>query len=166
MRCEPFGTRNVQTQHRHPARELSTMTWQPIQDVNIRDTVPLIAPRYLKSEEQISDSAMQTVLVNREIVKVQRVITLEGEAQLKHMIERHYQLTGSERADDILNNWEDEKDKFWQIYPPSEAQTPMVKDVDLNESSLRVSARAPDGEMCFLPVGGRMSPEQTQRCAD
>lgn len=104
--------------------------------------------------------------VNREIVKVQRIVTLEGEAQLKHMIERHYQLTGSERADDILNNWEDEKDKFWQIYPPSEAQTPMVKDVDLNESSLRVSARAPDGEMCFLPVGGRMSPEQTQRCAD
>ncbi len=45
------------------------MSWQPIQDVNIRDTVPLIAPRYLKSEEQISDAAMQTVLVNREAVK-------------------------------------------------------------------------------------------------
>jgi glutamate synthase (ferredoxin) len=107
-----------------------------------------------------------TKKVNREIVKVQRVITLEGEAQLKHMIERHYQLTGSERADEILNNWEDEKDKFWQIYPPSEAQTPMVKDVDFIEVNMRVSASAPDGEMCFLPVGGRMSPEQTQRCAD
>lgn len=45
------------------------MTWQPIQDVNVRDTIPLIAPRYLKSEEQISDAAMQTVLVNRESVK-------------------------------------------------------------------------------------------------
>jgi len=45
------------------------MTWQPIQDVNVRETIPLIAPRYLKSEEQISDAAMQTVLVNREIVK-------------------------------------------------------------------------------------------------
>jgi 3-deoxy-7-phosphoheptulonate synthase len=42
---------------------------QPIQDVNVRDTIPLVAPRYLKSEEQISDTAMQTVLENREIVK-------------------------------------------------------------------------------------------------
>jgi glutamate synthase (ferredoxin) len=104
--------------------------------------------------------------VNAEIVKVQRVVTSEGEAQLKHMIERHYQLTGSERADEILSNWDEEKAKFWQIYPPSEAKTPMVSSGDLIADVLRVSARAPDGEMCFLPVGGVMSPEQTQRCAD
>jgi len=104
--------------------------------------------------------------VNREIVKVQRVGTLEGEAQLKAMIERHYQLTGSDRADEILSSWDDEKKKFWQIYPPSEAETPMVKSMDLFEDTLRVSASAPDGEMCFLPIGGKMSPEQTQRCAD
>lgn len=45
------------------------MSSQPIQDVNVRETIPLIAPRYLKSEEHISDAAMQTVLENREIVK-------------------------------------------------------------------------------------------------
>lgn len=104
--------------------------------------------------------------VNGEIVKVQRVTTKEGEAQLKAMIERHYQLTGSERADEILSNWDEEMKKFWQVYPPSEAETPMVKDMDILDDTLRVSASAPDGEMCFLPVGGSMSPEQTQRCAD
>lgn len=45
------------------------MTSQPIQDVNVRETIPLIAPRYLKSEENISDAAMRTVLENREVVK-------------------------------------------------------------------------------------------------
>lgn len=105
--------------------------------------------------------------VNGEIVKMQRLVTNEGEAQLKNMIERHYELTGSERADEILNSWETEKDKFWQIYPPSESKTPMVSaDAEIQVDRLRVSASAPDGEVCFLPVGGRLSPEQTQRCAD
>ena len=65
--------------------------------------------------------------VNMEIVKVQRVQTAEGEAQLKHMIERHYEKTGSEKAEEILNNWDEELGKFWQVYPPSEAETKIVK---------------------------------------
>lgn len=104
--------------------------------------------------------------VNPEIVKMQRLVTPEGEAQLKAIIERHYQLTGSERADEILGNWEEEKKYFWQVYPPSESKTPMVVSSDSKGADLRVSASAPDGAMCFLPVGGQMSPEQTQRCAD
>merc|ERR1712232_1180258 len=31
--------------------------------------------------------------INREIVKTQNVVTTDGEAQLKHMIERHFELT-------------------------------------------------------------------------
>jgi glutamate synthase (ferredoxin) len=105
--------------------------------------------------------------VNTEIVMVQRIVTSEGEAQLKHMIERHYELTGSERADEILSNWDAEVVNFWQIYPPSEAETAAVKEVGTATiSDLRVSASAPDGEVCFLPIGGSLSPEQTQRCAD
>ena len=104
--------------------------------------------------------------LNPEIVKMQRLVTLEGEIQLKSMIERHYQLTGSERADEILSNWEEEKSFFWQVYPPSESKSPVVKIAEAQDASLRVSASAPDGEMCFLPVGGQMTPEQTQRCAD
>eukprot|EP00531_Pseudo-nitzschia_arenysensis_P012222 CAMPEP_0116150370 /NCGR_PEP_ID=MMETSP0329-20121206/19503_1 /TAXON_ID=697910 /ORGANISM="Pseudo-nitzschia arenysensis, Strain B593" /LENGTH=1625 /DNA_ID=CAMNT_0003646863 /DNA_START=226 /DNA_END=5103 /DNA_ORIENTATION=+ len=104
--------------------------------------------------------------VNGEIVKVQRIATPEGEAQLKHMIERHFELTGSERADEILGNWEEEKGKFWQVYPPSESKTAVVSSAEDATAVLRVSASAPDGDMCFLPVGAQMSAEQTQRCAD
>lgn len=103
--------------------------------------------------------------VNHEIVKVQRVRTAEGENQLKHMIERHYEKTGSEKADDILNNWEEELGKFWQVFPPSEAETKVVIE-DAECETLRVSASFPDGEMCFIPVGGKLTPEQTARCAD
>ncbi len=103
--------------------------------------------------------------LNNEIVKSQRIISGEGEAKLKTMIERHFQKTGSEKAEAILNNWENEIGKFWQVYPPSEANSPFVKKTDL-VVELRVSASSPDGEMCFLPVGQQLSPEQTQRCAD
>jgi glutamate synthase (ferredoxin) len=105
-------------------------------------------------------------MMNPEIVKKQRLATLEGEIQLKSMIERHYELTGSERAEEILNNWDNEKGKFWQVYPPSESKSPVVHPVEDENAVLRVSASAPDGEMCFLPVGSEMTPEQTQRCAD
>jgi glutamate synthase (ferredoxin) len=104
--------------------------------------------------------------LNPEIVKAQRLSTAEGEAQLKHMIERHFELTGSERADEILGNWEKEKNMFWQIYPPSESKTAVVTSADAIPGDLRVSASAPDGDMCFLPIGAEMTPEQTQRCAD
>merc|ERR1712028_117953 len=52
--------------------------------------------------------------LNGEIVKMQRLVTEEGEAQVKSMIERHFELTGSEKADEILSDWENEKDNFWQ----------------------------------------------------
>jgi glutamate synthase (ferredoxin) len=105
--------------------------------------------------------------LNREIVKMQRIMTPEGEAQVKTMIERHYELTGSERADFILSNWAEEKEKFWQVYPPSESRTALVNaDINLLEDTLRISARAPTGEVCFLPAGGKLTPEQGQRCAD
>lgn len=104
-------------------------------------------------------------MVNGEIVKTQRIATEAGELQLKKMIERHFELTGSERAEEILNDWETKKNLFWQVFPPSEARNPVVAS-DAEIIDLRVSASAPDGEMCFLPVGTAMSPEQAQRCAD
>lgn len=103
--------------------------------------------------------------VNGEIVETQRVITAGGQSQLKHMIERHYEKTGSEKAEELLNNWEDEVGKFWQVFPPSEAKSPLIIE-DADSEALRVSASAPDGEMCFLAVGAQLSPEQTARCAD
>lgn len=104
--------------------------------------------------------------LNKEIVKMQRVESAIGEGQLKHIIERHFEKTGSEKAEDILNNWENEVGKFWQVYPPSELNNPAVKKETLVEDTLRVSASAPDGALCFLPVGGELGAEQTSRCAD
>jgi len=103
--------------------------------------------------------------VNMEIVKVQRVVTYEGNAQLKSIVQRHFELTGSEKAESILNNWDSEVKKFWQVYPPSEAQSAVVAG-EGETTNLKVSASAPDGSMCFLPVGGQLSPNQTGRCAD
>ena len=106
--------------------------------------------------------------LNSEIVKMQRVSTISGNAQLKNMIQRHLDLTGSEKAKLILSNWEEEVGKFWQIYPPAESESPAVKEIEIDAqvTELRISAEAPDGAMCFLPVGGQLSPEQVARCAD
>lgn len=103
--------------------------------------------------------------VNGEIVKVQRVVTSAGELQLRNIVERHFEKTGSERAESILDNWDEEVGKFWQVYPPSEAASASVTETILGES-VKVSAVAPSEELCFLPVGSGLNPDQTTRCAD
>ncbi|HEY9760901.1 MAG TPA: glutamate synthase large subunit [Trichocoleus sp.] len=62
--------------------------------------------------------------VNPENVKVQRVITTAGEQQLRDLIEAHAERTGSQKAANILANWAEYLPKFWQVVPPSEADTP------------------------------------------
>jgi len=62
--------------------------------------------------------------VNPEIVKVQRVITPAGEAQLKALIEAHVAHTGSPKGQKILDAWTEYLPKFWQVVPPSEADSP------------------------------------------
>jgi hypothetical protein len=52
------------------------------------------------------------------------------------------------------------------LYPPSESKSPVVHPVEDENAVPKVSASAPDGEMCFLLIGSEMTPEQTQRCAD
>ena len=62
--------------------------------------------------------------VNGEIVKMQRVCTAAGEAQLKDLIEAHRDRTNSKKAEKILANWAEYLPKFWQVVPPSEANSP------------------------------------------
>ncbi|HEY9606035.1 MAG TPA: glutamate synthase-related protein, partial [Allocoleopsis sp.] len=62
--------------------------------------------------------------VNSEIVEIQRVISPVGEQQLKALIQAHAQYTGSPKARMILESWSDYLPKFWQVVPPSEADTP------------------------------------------
>ncbi|MEO0646953.1 MAG: glutamate synthase large subunit, partial [Cyanobacteria bacterium J06650_10] len=61
--------------------------------------------------------------VNPEIVQVQRVLTQAGEQQLKSLIEAHADRTGSEKAKRILADWQAYLPKFWQVVPPSEADS-------------------------------------------
>ncbi len=61
--------------------------------------------------------------VNPEIVQVQRVLTQAGEQQLKSLIEAHLDRTGSEKAQRILADWQTYLPKFWQVVPPSEADS-------------------------------------------
>ena len=62
--------------------------------------------------------------VNGEIVSMQRVSTPAGEAQLKTLIEEHVEKTGSPKGQAILDSWAESLPKFWQLVPPSEANTP------------------------------------------
>nr|YP_009392839.1 glutamate synthase [Caloglossa intermedia]ARW61401.1 glutamate synthase [Caloglossa intermedia] len=61
--------------------------------------------------------------VNKEIVKIQKVITREGEDQLKDMIELYEIKTKSIRAKEILDNWSYYLSYFYQLVPPSEQNT-------------------------------------------
>ncbi|WP_219884771.1 glutamate synthase large subunit [Merismopedia glauca] len=62
--------------------------------------------------------------VNPEIVKIQRVQSTVGEGQLKELISSHFEKTGSPKAKLILDNWSEYLPKFWQVVPPSEADSP------------------------------------------
>ena len=61
--------------------------------------------------------------INPEIVKWQRVQTAAGEKQLKDLIAAHGAKTGSQKAQEILSRWAEYLPKFWQLVPPSEAET-------------------------------------------
>jgi glutamate synthase (ferredoxin) len=61
--------------------------------------------------------------VNPEIVKLQRVCTPVGESQLKGLIQAHFQQTGSQKAKLVLDSWQSYLGKFWQVVPPSEADS-------------------------------------------
>ncbi len=62
--------------------------------------------------------------VNPEIVKIQRVVSSEGEKQLQEMIQNHVNKTGSPKGKAILQDWDNYLGKFWQVVPPSEADSP------------------------------------------
>ena len=64
--------------------------------------------------------------VNKEIVKVQKISTKEGEEQLKNIIELYEIKTKSTKAKSILDNWSLYLPRFWQLVPPSENSTALT----------------------------------------
>ncbi|MEA5625548.1 glutamate synthase large subunit [Nostoc sp. UHCC 0251] len=75
-------------------------------------------------------------LVNPEIVKIQRVITEAGAKQLQELIKTHAERTGSLKANKILQDWQEFLPKFWQLVPPSEADSPEADPEKTTEFSL------------------------------
>ncbi|MCC5649695.1 glutamate synthase large subunit [Nostoc sp. XA013] len=75
-------------------------------------------------------------LVNPEIVKIQRVITEAGAKQLQELIKTHAKRTGSLKAKKILQDWQEFLPKFWQLVPPSEADSPEADPEKTTEFSL------------------------------
>jgi glutamate synthase domain-containing protein 3 len=75
--------------------------------------------------DSTADAASSTFAahVNHEIVKVQRVVTRQGQQQLKSLIEAHAAATGSIKAAQVLAAWEQHLPRFWQLVPPAEAKT-------------------------------------------
>ena len=74
--------------------------------------------------------------VNPEIVKIQRVTSQKGEEQLKELIQSHAECTGSPKARMILRNWSEYLPQFWQVVPPSEADSPEANPETVEEREL------------------------------
>jgi glutamate synthase (ferredoxin) len=62
--------------------------------------------------------------INRDIIKIQPVLTSAGVEQLKNLITIHVERTGSVKGQKILANFQEYLPLFWQAVPPSEANTP------------------------------------------
>jgi len=73
--------------------------------------------------------------VNPEIVQIQRVQTEVGKRQLYDLIKTYAERTGSSKAQAVLDQWSDSLGQFWQVVPPSEANTPEA-DPDVSEEKV------------------------------
>lgn len=67
---------------------------------------------YVLDEMQLFDT-----LCNLDMVELESIWKEEDRRILKNLIERHIKWTGSERAKQILNNWEDMTGKFVKVVP-------------------------------------------------
>ena len=83
-----------------------------------------------------------TSKVNGEIVAVQRVSSAAGAAHVRKLIEDHVDRTGSPLAKRLLADWGATLPKFWQLVPPSEANTPEALPDGTLETAAAVSAAA------------------------
>ena len=68
----------------------------------------------------LDEQGMVSDLVNKEIVEIFSLTTVEQEAILKTLLEAHLAQTGSTKAKAILANWISWKALFKVLVPPSE----------------------------------------------
>jgi glutamate synthase (ferredoxin) len=99
--------------------------------------------------------------LNTEIVKVQRIPNQDAESQLKSLIEKHWEKTGSLKAKMILSNWDLEVQKFWQVYPPSEAKTSFVSSSQLISNAQRAQSSVHIANVLSSGSDSQISANQT-----
>jgi glutamate synthase (ferredoxin) len=64
--------------------------------------------------------------VNQEIIKIQKIITREGEKQLLDLLKQYAQITNSVKACHIISRWNYFLPMFWQLVPPSEVSNSLT----------------------------------------
>ena len=62
--------------------------------------------------------------LNKDTVQAQRILTKEGENQLKYLLKQHASKTGSPKAHQILEQWPSSMSQFWQLVPEAEKNLP------------------------------------------
>lgn len=55
--------------------------------------------------------------INHELVDVEYLIYEDDAAEVHNLVTKHFEYTGSKRAEFILKNWNKEKDNFWKVIP-------------------------------------------------
>ncbi|MEZ4768542.1 MAG: glutamate synthase large subunit [Caldilineales bacterium] len=60
---------------------------------------------------------------NPQLITLRRVTGAEQERQLRGLVRRHFQLTGSQRAREILANWDEQLRNFWLVLPKEAVAT-------------------------------------------
>ena len=58
------------------------------------------------------------------------------EELLRTLIERHAKLTGSKRAQDLLDNWSTAMSNFWRVAPHPSVEDPTAEEQDLKEQEV------------------------------
>lgn len=81
-------------------------------------------------------NALAALDINRDNARnVFRVSSEAGEEQLKELVQKHHELTGSRRAAEILEDWDAALPRFWQVAPVSMHQSDVVAPEALDKTS-------------------------------
>ncbi|MEM6883641.1 MAG: glutamate synthase large subunit [Verrucomicrobiota bacterium] len=63
-------------------------------------------------------------LYNDDMVELERIETAEDEGFIKGLVNEHLEATSSNRAKDVLENWDHFKPRFWKVVPKAAATPP------------------------------------------
>lgn len=82
--------------------------------------------------------------INHGMVDVEYLIYDEDIAEVYNMVQKHFEYTGSKRAEHILKHWSTEKDNFWKIIP-DEYRKALARLAKERETETPLAADAKEG---------------------